>query len=328
MTRHSLRAAILDAATSLDAAGVPTPDVDAQELAAHLLGVPRTRLGLTPLVDEEYLREYRALVEQRARRIPLQHLIGSVRFGRATVAVGPGVFVPRPETESLLAWALPAIADVTRPLVVDLCTGSGALALAIAAQRPDARVIGVERSPAALAWARRNALAQAGPGRAGVELRGGDIFDDRLLTDLDGTVDLVTANPPYVPEGTPVEPEVADHDPAEAVFAGPDGLAVIRPLISVAAGLLKIGGRLAVEHDERHGESVPALLRARRVLTDVREHTDLAGRPRFVTATRVRIGAEPPAGSTATSAAPNTAGSAGNDAGKSTGTDGRKTEQP
>jgi len=291
MTRHSLRAAILDAARTLDAAGVPTPDVDAQELAAHLLGVPRTRLGLTPLVEEPFLVDYRQLVGNRADRIPLQHLLGSVQFGRATVAVGPGVFVPRPETESLLAWAIAAIAEVERPVVVDLCTGSGALALAIVAERPDARVIGVERSSSALAWARRNARAQAGTGRPSVELRGGDIFDERLLIDLEGAVDLVTANPPYVPDGTPVEPEVADHDPPEAVFAGPDGLAVIRPMLSVAAGLLKVGGGLAIEHDDSQGESVPALLRARRVLTDVQDHPDLTGRPRFVTATRVRLGA-------------------------------------
>lgn len=288
MTRHSLRAAILDATRTLEAAGVATADVDAQELAAHLMGVSRTRLGLTPLVEEPFLADYRALVDRRAQRIPLQHLTGSVQLGRATVAVGPGVFVPRPETESLLVWALHAIAGVERPVVVDLCTGSGVLALAIAAERPDARVIGVERSSAALAWARRN-VTHAGAGRTTVELRGGDIFDERLLVDLEGLADLVTANPPYVPEGTAVEPEVADHDPPEAVFAGPDGLAVIRPLLSVAASLLKLGGVLAIEHDDSHGETVPALLRSRRVLTDVQDHTDLAGRPRFVTATRVRL---------------------------------------
>ncbi len=287
MTRHSLRAAILDAAKTLRAAGVASPDVDAQELAAHLLGVPRTRLGLTPLVEEPFLADYRALVDRRAQRIPLQHLLGSVQFGRATVAVGPGVFVPRPETESLLAWAVDAIGHISAPVVIDLCTGSGALALAIAAERPEARVIGVERSPVALAWARRNALAQSGGGHARVELRCGDVLDDKLLADLDGTADLVTANPPYVPAGTPVEPEVGDHDPPEAVFAGPDGLSVIRPLVSVVATLLKVGGVLAIEHDESQGESVPALLRARRVLGDVRDHPDLAGRPRFVTATRV-----------------------------------------
>lgn len=288
MSRHSLRAAILEAARTLEAAGVGAPDVDAQELAAHLAGVPRTRLGLTPLVEDGFLTDYRALVARRAQRIPLQHLLGSVQFGRATLAVGPGVFIPRPETESLLAWAVHAIAAVDKPVVVDLCTGSGALALALAAERPDARVIGVERASTALAWARRNARAHTDAGRSAIELRGGDIFDDRLLGDLDGIVDLVVANPPYVPDGTAVEPEVADHDPPEAVFAGPDGLAVIRPLLSVAASLLKVGGVVAIEHDDSQAESVPTLLRSRRVLADVTDHEDLTGRPRFVTATRVR----------------------------------------
>ena len=264
--------------------------MDAEELAAHLLGVQRTRLGMTPLVEDTWVSGYQALVAQRAERIPLQHLVGSVQFGRAQLVIGPGVFIPRPETESLLDWALKAIAGVTAPVVVDLCTGSGAIALGISAARPDARVLAVERSPAALAWARRNIVKHIDAGGSRVELRGGDIADQRLLADLDGTADLVTANPPYVPDGTPVEPEVSKFDPAEAVFGGPDGLAVIKPLISIAAGLLKVGGVLAIEHDDTQGETVPALLKARRVLTDVVDHDDLTGRPRFVTATRVRMG--------------------------------------
>jgi len=199
------------------------------------------------------------------------------------------VFIPRPETESLVQWALDAIAKVNKPVVVDLCAGSGAIALAISAARPDARVIAVERSLSALSWARRNIVQHIDSGGTRVELRGGDVFDQRLLFDLDGTADLVTANPPYVPDGTPVEPEVLEFDPAEAVFGGVDGLAVIKPLISIAAGLLKVGGVLAIEHDDTHGETVPALLRARRVLDDVVEHSDLAGRPRFVSAKRVRM---------------------------------------
>ena len=292
MSRESLRAAIISATATLAGAGVPSPGVDAAELAAHLLGVSTTRLGMTPLVESSWLAEYSALVARRAERVPLQHLVGTVQFGRAVLDVGPGVFIPRPETESLAAWALDAIDDVRQPVVVDLCTGSGAIALAISAARPDARVIAVERAPAALRWARRNIGRHVGAGGTTVELRGGDVMDQRLLADLDAAADLVTANPPYVPDGTPVEPEVAGFDPPEAVFGGPDGLGVIRPLISVAAGLLKVGGVLAVEHDDTQGESAPDLLRARRVLTDVVEHPDLAGRPRFVTATRVRMGTQ------------------------------------
>ncbi len=287
--RQPLRLAIIAAAEQLTAAGVPSARVDAEELAAHVLGVPRTKLGLHPLVDPPVLKAYQALIDQRARRVPLQHITGIATIGPVSVQVGPGVFIPRPETELLVQAALAGIRDVPHPVVVDLCTGSGAIALAIAAARPDATVYGVERSPGALAWARRNAELHAAAGNTAIALRGGDVTDGRLLADLDGTADLVTANPPYVPDGTPVEPEVSDHDPAEAVFAGPDGLDVIRPLITVAAGLLKPGGFLAIEHDASQGESVPALLSARRVLADVTDHDDLAGRPRFVTARRVRL---------------------------------------
>ena len=140
-------------------------------------------------------------------------------------------------------------------------------------------------------WPGRDATSTgAVAGHTKVRLRGGDFTDPRLLADLDGTADLVTANPPYVPDDTPVEPEVADHDPSVAVFGGTDGLDVIRPLVNVAAGLLKPGGLLAIEHDGTQGASVPALLSGRRVLADVVDHDDLAGRPRFVTARRVRIG--------------------------------------
>jgi len=277
------------ATATLDAAGVPSPGVDAEELAGHLLGVPRTRLGLTPLVESSWVDGYQALVAQRAQRIPLQHLIGSVRFGQARLTVGPGVFIPRPETESLVEWAIKAIAGLRAPVVVDLCAGSGAIGIAISAARPDARIIAVERAPTALAFARRNIVAHVDAGGTRVELRGGDVLDERLLVDLDGIVDLVVANPPYIPDGTPLAPEVADYDPPEALFGGPDGLALIKPLISVAAGLLKVGGVLAIEHDDSQAQSVPDLLRSRRVLDDVGEHADLTGRPRFVTASRVRM---------------------------------------
>ncbi len=290
MARESLRVQVLAATTELERAGVPSARVDAEELAAHLLGVSRTRLGLHPLVDHDWVISYHSLVARRAQRIPLQHILGVAPMGGITVQVGPGVFVPRPETESLVAWSIAAIAGIAAPVVVDLCSGSAAIALAIAAARPEATVFAVERSPGALAWARRNADLHAGVGRTPIRLRGGDVLDERLLADLDGTADLVTANPPYVPDGTPVQPEVSDHDPAEAVFAGPDGLALIRPLISVAAGLLRPGGQLAIEHDDTQAESVPALLRARRVLADVQDHDDLTGRPRFVTARRVTLG--------------------------------------
>lgn len=280
---------IVAAARDLANAGVGSPQADAEELAAHLLGISRTRLGLTPLVESDWVQTYRALIDRRAARVPLQHLTGSAVLGRTTVQVGPGVFIPRPETEVLVEWALAAITEIGSPVVVDLCTGSAVIALAIAQARPDATVYGVERAPGALAWARRNAEIHESAGGTPIRLRGGDVTDQRLLADLDGTADLVTANPPYVPSGTTVEPEVSDNDPSDAVFGGPDGLSVIRGLISVAAGLLKVGGVLAIEHDDTQGESAPALLSTRRILAEVADHHDLVGRPRFMTARRVAL---------------------------------------
>ena len=282
MTRHPLRVAVLEAERELAAAGVPSPRVDAELLAAHVVGVPRGRLVMVPLVDEPVLERYQELVARRAAREPLQHLLGTAVFGPVTLAVGPGVFTPRPETELLLEWGLKAIADVTSPLVVDLCTGSGALALAIAAMRPDAVVHAVELDPDALAWARRNVASHGGR----VVLHAGDVRAPDLLPELAGRVDLVVCNPPYVPDATPVPPEVRTGDPAVAVFGGPDGLAIIPAVAGRAATLLRPGGAFAVEHDDTHADAVPALLRARSELRDVEEHADLNGRPRFATARR------------------------------------------
>lgn len=285
-SRQPLRLAVREAERILAGAGVASPRVDAEELAAHVLGVPRSRLPLVPLVDRPAIESLRKLVAERARRVPLQHLTGRATMGGVGVAVGPGVFVPRPETELLLDWGLTLLRGVAAPLVIDLCTGSGALALGVAHARPDAEVHAVEADPVALSWARRNADARADAGDTAVRLHCGNVGDSTLLTLLDGTAHLVLCNPPYVPSGAEVAPEVARHDPPVAVFAGPDGLTVIRDVVRIATRLLGAGGGLAIEHDDSHGESVPALLAARRVLTAVTGHADLAGRPRFATALR------------------------------------------
>jgi release factor glutamine methyltransferase len=278
--------AILEAERVLAAAGVESPRVDAELIAAHVLGVERGRLPMVPLVDPPVVDAIGQLVGQRAKRVPLQHLTGWAAMGELTVGVGPGVFVPRPETELLLEWGLERIAGVREPVVVDLCTGSGALALAVAAARHDAVVHAVELDSVALAWARQNAELRAQTGDPPIRLYAGDVTDPQLFTDLDGSVHLVLCNPPYVPDGTPVPPEVAEHDPRSAVFAGPDGLAVIRPVVALAARLLAEGGVVAIEHDDAHQDAVLELLAARRVLTAVEGHRDLAGRSRFVTACR------------------------------------------
>ncbi|MFD6102792.1 peptide chain release factor N(5)-glutamine methyltransferase [Nocardia salmonicida] len=288
--RLRLRPLIVEAAAQLAEAGVGSPMPDAENLAAHVLGTERMRLALIPMVELEVADRYRALIEQRAARIPLQHLTGTAAMGEIDLAVGPGVFVPRPETELLFAWALAYLETLPRdhaPIIVDLCTGSGALALAIAHARPDAEVHAVELDPEALAWARRNADARIAAGDTPVTLYAGDVTDPALLTALTDTVDLVVANPPYIPDAAILDPEVADHDPHRALFGGPDGLDVIRAMIPTIARLLRPGAATAIEHDDTNGGGVAALLAAAGC-TDIVEHTDLADKPRFVVARTVK----------------------------------------
>jgi release factor glutamine methyltransferase len=171
-------------------------------------------------------------------------------------------------------------------VVVDLGSGSGALALSIAHERPGSRVTAVERDPGAIEWTRHNAAARGAAGDTPVTVLQGDMTDPALLRDLDGAVDLVVSNPPYVPDGATVPREVADHDPPLALWGGPDGLDVVRGLLGTAARLLRPGGELGIEHADQQGGALPALVRAHGGFTDVEDHPDLAGRPRFTTARR------------------------------------------
>jgi release factor glutamine methyltransferase len=275
----SLRLAIDSAAAQLAEAGIDSARYDAEELAAHLAGTERGRLPLLESPGDEFFGRYREIVAARSRRVPLQHLTGTAAFGPVTLDVGPGVFIPRPETEAMLEWAT-AQPLPPRPLVVDLCTGSGALAVALARHRPAARVIGVDDSEAALAYARRNAAGTA------VELVCADVTTPGLLPELDGLVDLVVANPPYVPEDHAVETEVAQHDPPHAVFGGPDGMAVIAAVVRLAGCWLRPGGLFAVEHDDTTSSRTVELVQDTRLFDDIAPRRDLAGRPRFVTARR------------------------------------------
>lgn len=267
------------AARTLAAAGVASPRADASLLLAHVLGVPRGRLLVADELTGAQADRLAELVAARVRRVPVQHLTGTAGFRRLDLAVGSGVFIPRPETEGLVGWALTAAGPA--PTVVDLCSGSGAIALAVADELPGAVVYAVERSPAALTWLRRNASGTR------VEVVEGDATSPAVLPDLDGQVDLVLCNPPYVPDAVSVPPEVAGYDPAEAVFGGEDGLDVIRGIVARAGDLLRPGGALAIEHDDTHGLAVPDLLRGDGRYEDVTDHPDLAGRPRFATARRI-----------------------------------------
>ncbi|WP_123028794.1 peptide chain release factor N(5)-glutamine methyltransferase [Mycolicibacterium stellerae] len=274
-----LRREIEHAAAALAEAGVGSPRSDAEELAAYAAGTSWGRLSVLGEIDDDFCGRYADLVATRAQRIPLQHIVGSAALGPVTVAVGPGVFIPRPETEGLLEWAS-AQPLPPRPLLVDLCTGTGAMALALSKFWPDARVIAVDDSDEALDYAYRNVAGSP------VELVRADVADNTQLPELDGQVDLLVANPPYIPDGAMLEPEVAQHDPPHALFGGPDGMVVIKAIAELAGRWLKPGGRCAVEHDDTTSAlTVEAFTMAGRFI-DVTANRDLAGRPRFVTATR------------------------------------------
>jgi len=281
-----MRDAIRSATEQLAAAGVESPEHDAKALALHVLGLHKpSELLLADGFDADQAAAYVDLVAQRTRRVPLQHLTGSVGFRHIELEVGPGVFVPRPETESVVQWAIDAIGREgwTGPLLADLCTGSGTIAFALANEVPGAIVHAVERDPDALAWTRRNAANRVAAGDPEVQLHLGSAEDS--LLDMDGRFDLVASNPPYVAthEAHLPDPEVVDHDPEIALFAGDDGLDVIRLVESAARRLLKPGGLVVVEHSDRQGRTAPAVF-AEAGWLEVEDHQDLTGRDRYVSA--------------------------------------------
>ena len=260
--------------------------MDAELLLAHALGVPRARLLTLDEVPADAAGRFAGLLDQRASRVPLQHLTGTAPFRHLELAVGPGVFVPRPETEQIAGWVLERIAGLTAPTVVDLGSGSGAIALSVAAEHPGARVVAVERDTAAIEWTRLNAGTRAAAGDTPVEVLPGDMTDPGLLRELDGAVDVVVSNPPYVPDDARLPREVADHDPPLALWGGPDGLDVVRRLLVTAARLVRPGGWLGIEHADQQGAALPALVRSAGGWTGVADNPDLAGRPRYTTAQR------------------------------------------
>ena len=259
---------INEAIVLLREAGVPSPEHDARALERH---AAQTK------------SDFDELVRQRAQRVPLQHLIGSAGFRYLDLQVGPGVFVPRPETEVVVDAVLAEIKGRDAPVVVDLCAGAGTIGFSVAHEHPSAVVHLVERDENAFEWLRRNRPEA----RNDVHLHLADVAE--ALPELDGSVDVVASNPPYVAEHERelVDPEVREHDPSLALFAGEDGLDVVRVVVQRAKELLKPGGLVVIEHSDRQGESAPALLREQG-WTDVADHRDLTDRPRFVTGRRQR----------------------------------------
>jgi release factor glutamine methyltransferase len=283
-SRGALRDAIAGATSTLADAGIDSARVDAEELAAHLAGVERGRLMVVDAPDDDFFARYQELVTARSRRVPLQHLTGTAAFGPLMLRVGPGVFIPRPETESMLEWVVNAVDRQPlppSPLIVDLCTGTGALAVSLARRWPAATVLAVDDSASALSYARQNVAGTQ------VELIQADVTAADLLAELAGRVDLLVANPPYIPDGAVLDPEVAEHDPHHALFGGPDGMTVVRAVVDLAGRWLCPGGRIAVEHDDTTSAQTVDLLAAGNLFDDIVPRRDLAGRLRFVTAARV-----------------------------------------
>ena len=264
----------------LTSAGTASPGPEARTLLGHVLDVPPVRLALVGDVDAVPAERFAECVERRAAGEPVQHITGRAYFRNVEVAVGPGVFVPRPETEVMTGWVIERAREAEAPVVVELCAGSGAISLAIRDECPAADVHAVELSDQALAWALAN-LADRG-----VDLRQGDMAD--AFHDLDGRVDLVVANPPYVPleAWASVAADVRDHDPALALWSGDDGLDATRVVARVAARLLRPGGWVASEHAEVQADSAPQVFVDSGLFDRVSDRRDLAGRPRFVTARR------------------------------------------
>ncbi|MHA7860693.1 peptide chain release factor N(5)-glutamine methyltransferase [Tessaracoccus sp. Y36] len=266
-----------EVAERLSRSGSPSPGPEARTLVAHVLGIEPAQL-LVATVSPGQRAVVDQLVDLRAGGAPLQHLTGVAHFRYETLEVGPGVFVPRPETEEMVTWALHRLAarPVGRRRVVELCAGSGAITAAIGHELGQVELHAVELSPDAHAYLVRNLDGLA------VDVVLGDMAE--AFHELDGTVDLVIVNPPYIPEPhRQLLPADVLQDPEMALFSGRDGLDALRVVAQVAARLLRPGGLLATEHDDSHAPAVVRLFEEAG-FADVTPRNDLTGRPRFVTA--------------------------------------------
>jgi release factor glutamine methyltransferase len=285
------------ATARLAEAGVDSPRTDAELIAANIHNVRRGELHTVP--DSEFDARFWVDVGRRAAREPLQHITGRAFFRYLELDVGPGVFVPRPETEVMTGWVIDRLReiDVAAPVAVDLGTGSGAIALSIAQEVPRARVHAVEADPLARSWAERNITRYVDSYTAGrVLLHAGDFVSGQTaenghlpagldeLAELAGGVDVVVSNPPYIPVGSMVPPEVGEYDPPAALWSGSDGLVAIRAVERIARRLLRPDGMVAVEHGAQQGAAVYWVFSEEAGWRDTRNNKDLAGRDRFVTA--------------------------------------------
>jgi len=285
--------ALLSSAVALlNQAGVSSPQADAELLLAHACDVARSQLIQVSEISADQVFDFNALVARRANSVPLQHLTGIAYFRHLELAVGPGVFVPRPETELLVEAAIANLKTIPAPRnVVDLCSGSGAIALSIALEVPGTIVLAVELSEDAVKWLAHNVVdhaAQLESVGSHVFIHHGNAGDRTLLADMVGQLDAVVANPPYIPQDMiPRDPEARDHDPAMALFSGEDGLDVAREVAWVGADLLRPGGFFGMEHADVQGDSVPALLNSMSgIWQEVKDNQDYNKLPRFTTAVR------------------------------------------
>lgn len=283
----NLTEALTRAESILTSAGVPNPRVDAELLVGHVLGLSRggvqAKIAMDAAISPDDAITLSDLIERRAAREPLQHITGVAPFRNLELLVGPGVFVPRPETEQVTQYAIDALRAVAspEPVGVDLGMGSGAIALAMATEVPHARVFGVEVSPRAFIWAKQN-FARSGADNARAVFI--DLAD--ALPEWDGKVDVVISNPPYIPVGAiPRDPEVRLFDPELALYGGDDGLDVVRQVSRTALRLLRRGGTLVLEHGELQAAAIAALLESDG-WTAIAHHRDLLGRDRATTALR------------------------------------------
>ena len=315
-SRSTIRDLMYDAQRRLTGAGVPSPKADAAWLMSWVLDVPRNRLILQDELTPEQRVTFEKALTKRLGRTPLQHITGQAGFRRIDVNVGPGVFIPRPETEIVAEAAIRFAREVHTPVVVDLCAGSGVIGISVAIEVPHSDVHLVELDDAAIDWTRRNVddhaalIRQVESSAQVIHADAGSVADPGgALASLVGAVDVVVSNPPYIPDSMiPREVEVRDHDPAVALFGGPTGLEIVAMVARTAALLLRPGGMFVVEHADVQGPDagtggVVELVRSMTLdgqlatmlpgrpgdvlFESVTDRLDLAGLPRFTIATRM-----------------------------------------